>query len=82
VRARKKKEGRRKKEEGAKTVLGRFRAWLYETYRIVAGVLREIADERAYERHLAWQGRPHSPDEWRRFWEQRLHARYVRPKCC
>jgi hypothetical protein len=45
-------------------------------------LLRELSDENAYRRHLAYHGRDHSPEEWRRFSDQRLHARYARPKCC
>ncbi len=48
----------------------------------VMAVLRELADESAYERHLAAHGREHSPEEWRRFLEERLRAKYTRPKCC
>ncbi len=50
--------------------------------RLFLGLLRELADESAYQRHLAAHGRPHSPKEWRRFSEARLNARFVRPKCC
>ena len=50
--------------------------------RIVAGLLRELADENAYQRHLAAHGRVHSPAEWRRFSEARLQARFTHPKCC
>ena len=50
--------------------------------RLVMGLLRELADENAYHRHLAVHGRPHSGAEWRRFCEERLHAKYQRPKCC
>ena len=46
------------------------------------GLLRELADENAYERHLASHGRAHSGDEWRRFSEERLRAKYARAKCC
>jgi len=46
------------------------------------GLLRELADENAYRRHLAAQGRPHSAAEWRTFSEQRLRAKYLRAKCC
>ena len=49
---------------------------------LVLGLLRELADESAYQRHLAARGRPHSGDEWRRFCEERLGAKYARPKCC
>jgi hypothetical protein len=45
-------------------------------------LLREIADESAYGRHLAAEGRAHSTEEWRRFSERRLLAKYARPKCC
>jgi hypothetical protein len=50
--------------------------------RIALGLLRELSDESAYRRHLAAHGRAHSPDEWRRFSEARLHAKFTRPKCC
>jgi hypothetical protein len=50
--------------------------------RIVLGLLRELSDERAYQRHLATHGRGHSGAEWRRFSEERLNAKYQRPKCC
>ncbi len=45
-------------------------------------LLQELSDESAYRRHLAYHGRRHSPEEWRRFSDQRLQAKYVRPKCC
>lgn len=45
-------------------------------------MLREIGDERAYERHLAAHHRPHSAAEWRRFSGKHLEARFTRPKCC
>ncbi len=50
--------------------------------RIVLGILREIADENAYARHLAHHGVTHSAAEWRRFSEHRLRAKYARAKCC
>jgi hypothetical protein len=46
------------------------------------GLLRELADENAYRRHLAAHGAVHSPDQWRRFHEHRLRAKYMRAKCC
>jgi hypothetical protein len=45
-------------------------------------LLRELADENAYARHLAAHGRSHSAEEWRRFSEERLRAKYARAKCC
>ena len=50
--------------------------------RIILGILREIADENAYARHLACHGVTHSAAEWRRFSEDRLRAKYARAKCC
>jgi len=50
--------------------------------RVIVGLLGELSDERAYARHLAAHGRRHSGEEWRRFSEARLGAKYLRPKCC
>jgi hypothetical protein len=43
-------------------------------------LLRELADENAYHRHLA--GRPPSAEEWRKFSDERHRAKYMRAKCC
>ena len=56
--------------------------WLRRAGRLALELLRELGDESAYRRHLAAHGRAHSREEWRRFLDARLHARYVRPKCC
>ena len=45
-------------------------------------ILRELSDERAYRRHLERHNRPHSREEWHKFSDERLRARYARPKCC
>jgi hypothetical protein len=45
-------------------------------------MLRELADEAAYERHLARRGRSASPAEWRLFSDERQRGKYGRPKCC
>jgi hypothetical protein len=50
--------------------------------RIILSIIREIADESAYQRHLQICGRPHSPDEWRKFADQRFARKYARAKCC
>ena len=50
--------------------------------RLLLTLLRELADENAYARHLAAHGVVHSPEEWRRFFEERLRAKYARAKCC
>ncbi|MCZ2150572.1 MAG: hypothetical protein LC126_22715 [Bryobacterales bacterium] len=51
-------------------------------FKILTGLLKELADENAYQRHLAAHGAAHSAEEWRRFSEHRLKARYMRAKCC
>ena len=50
--------------------------------RLLLALLRELADENAYRRHLEWHGRVHSGEEWRRFSEERMRARYARARCC
>lgn len=50
--------------------------------RLAWEVLRELADERPYQRGLKAQGRRHSAEEWRRFTERRYEARFKQPKCC
>ena len=50
--------------------------------RLLLALLRELADERAYQRHLSAHGRAPSAQEWRRFSDERLRSRFARPKCC
>jgi hypothetical protein len=50
--------------------------------RFALALLRELADESAYQRRLKLHGRKGSPEEWRRFSEERYRARFTRPKCC
>lgn len=50
--------------------------------RWLLALLRELADEGAYRRHLRMHGLEHSPEAWRRFCDERLTARFVRPRCC
>ena len=49
---------------------------------IARGILRELSDQSAYERHLAAHGVRHSPEAWRRFQDEQWQARAHRPKCC
>lgn len=57
-------------------------SYLRNAGRLVMALLRELADENAYARHLRAHGREHSPEEWRRFCEERLRSKYMRAKCC
>jgi hypothetical protein len=50
--------------------------------RLLLCVLRELADENAYARHLRAHGCEHSGNEWRRFCDAHLRAKYLRAKCC
>ena len=49
---------------------------------LMAALLRELADENAYRRHLSSRRQPHSAAEWRLFSDRRLRNKYGRPKCC
>jgi hypothetical protein len=51
-------------------------------FELVMALLHELADENAYQRHLTVHGRTHSGEEWRRFIDERLRAKYARAKCC
>jgi hypothetical protein len=46
------------------------------------GILREIADQNAYERHLKHCGVAHSASEWKRFTEHRFRMKYSQGRCC
>jgi hypothetical protein len=50
--------------------------------KLILMFLKELADENSYSRHLQQCGRPHSPEEWRKFCDRRLRAKYLRAKCC
>ena len=49
---------------------------------ILVGILREISDESAYQRHLDRHGSKHSGQEYRKFAECRLRQKYQQAKCC
>ena len=49
---------------------------------LLLAVLRELADENAYRRHLEMYGLTHSEAAWRAFADERAKLRYSRPKCC
>ena len=51
-------------------------------FRVILGLLREIGDENAYERHLLAHGLAHSPEEYRRFIDARFRGKFARAKCC
>ena len=57
-------------------------SWLRQAATLLWALLRELADESAYQRYLAVSGAAHSAEEWRRFSNARLAARFGRPKCC
>ncbi len=53
-----------------------------ELLEIFTGLLAELTDQAAYQRHLAAHGAVHSPQAWRTFQDQQWQARARRPKCC
>jgi hypothetical protein len=51
-------------------------------WRVLWAVLREIGDENAYSRYLTLRGLAPSRENWHAFSEQRMCAKYRKPKCC
>jgi hypothetical protein len=49
---------------------------------VVRGILRELSDQGAYERHLQSGSRVHCGAEWRAFIDRRLQRKYRQGKCC
>ena len=49
---------------------------------IISGIIGEISDQNAYQRHLAAHGTFHSPHEWRRFQDEHAAANSRRARCC
>jgi Selenoprotein, putative len=55
---------------------------VHKLLRFLHQLARELSDENAYQRHLAWHRRVHSPDEWKAFSDDRLARKYQNGKCC
>jgi len=51
-------------------------------FRLTRDLLQELSDEAVYRRYLRAVGRPHSPQEWRRFTDRRYRRKYQSAKCC
>jgi hypothetical protein len=51
-------------------------------FAVLVQILREIADQNAYARHLSAHNLKHSGAEWRRFSDDRFRAKYQKAKCC
>jgi len=51
-------------------------------FSVIMQIIREIADQNAYARHLAAHNVKHSGPEWRRFSDERFRAKYQKAKCC
>ena len=51
-------------------------------WRGVVGLLKELSDENAYQRHLLAHNRTHSAQEWRSFLDERLKKKFAQGKCC
>ena len=50
--------------------------------RLLLRLLRELADEAAYARHLSHRRTAATAARRRRFSDERLRVKYGRPKCC
>jgi hypothetical protein len=49
---------------------------------IARGILAELSDQSAYQRHLAAHGVSHSAQAWRQFQDEQWQERARRPRCC
>ncbi|MBI2688384.1 MAG: hypothetical protein HYX27_18935 [Acidobacteria bacterium] len=57
-------------------------ATLRQLGQTILAILRELADENAYRRHLKVHGRVNTAEEYRRFQAEHFRAKYQRAKCC
>lgn len=48
----------------------------------VRGIIMELSDGNAYQRHLRRHDRVHSPQEYRRFQTEHYGRKYQRARCC
>ncbi len=55
---------------------------LRAVWKVVRGLMAELADERAYGRYLEARGERATGAGWRKFSEARMRAKYERPRCC
>jgi hypothetical protein len=55
----------------------RFRA-----LRFILRLFRELADESAYQRYLAFHNLGNSVEEWRKFHDEQLERKFSLPRCC
>lgn len=51
-------------------------------FALLLAILREISDEAPYQRFLRDNNLRHSAQQWRRFTDCRLKAKYARARCC
>ena len=49
---------------------------------LVRDLVRELADENAYQRHLQATRNAHSAAEWKAFSDRRNRRKYQNAKCC
>jgi hypothetical protein len=59
-----------------------MRAFFVEIARVLRGIVNELSDHNAYQRHLAAHRACHSPEEWRRFQDELWKAKARRARCC
>ncbi len=51
-------------------------------FAILKGIIFELSDQNAYDRHLKAHGVAHSPVEWRKFQDELWAAQARRGRCC
>ncbi len=59
-----------------------MRVFFRRVFNALSGIIAEISDQNAYQRHLAAHGAVHSPEQWRRFQDEHAAANSRRARCC
>lgn len=66
----------------AELAIRSIRESVREFWANLRGILDELSDQNAYQRHLSAHGATDSPDEWRKFQDARLEGKSRQGRCC
>jgi predicted transcriptional regulator len=59
-----------------------MRSFLTTLLANLRGIVDELSDQNAYQRHLQAHKTVHSPEQWRRFQDEHWQAKARRGRCC
>ena len=67
---------------GITLIQNRIWEWIRSAGQTARGVVGELSDQNAYQRHLTAKGVSASAEEWRRFQDEHLAAKSKQGRCC